>query len=272
MKTQELMELASLDALGLLEEPEREAFDRTFRAAPPALQAQIRREQARIAQDDSLLPIVDAPIGLKAMVMARWLEAMTARKRFLPPLLPSSGVSPFWRMGAISAVAASVVLAAAMLQIQTDFKRVVSASNQIEMSKAWTEAFGPTFSHAFYKFRHVGYQPADGKVSGDVVLLIDPEHRSDEEGNMVRVGELYVRNFPASAGAYQIALVDGKGDLVVSSNGDKMTVLTAFTCSTDNGSEVHLRITVKVEQIPTGYGLAIVGPGEGNPVLGRLML
>lgn len=272
MKTQELLELAALDALGLLEEPEREAFDRAFTAAAPALQAQIRREQARIAQDDSLLPSVDAPLGLKAKVMARWREAMSTRKRILPPLLPSSGVSPIWRMAAISAVAASIVLGVAMLQIQTDFKQVVSASKQIEWSKAWSQEFGANFDRAFFKYDHVKYQPASLQSGGEAVLLIDPERRRDEEGSNIRVGELYVRDFPASAGAYQIAIVDKDGKLVTSDNGDKMTVIGGFTCTAENGSKLNFRVTIKVEQLDPGYGLAIVGPGEGNPILGVLML
>jgi hypothetical protein len=272
MKSQELLALASLDALGLLEEPEREAFDRSFNAAPPALQAQIRREQARIAQDESLLPAVDPPIGLKAMVMARLREAMTARKRFLPPLLPSSGVSPFWRMGAISAIAASVVLAAAVLQVQRDFNRAVLASTQIEWSKSWVQEFGANFDRAFFDFQHVEYQPMAGKLSGDAVLLLDPEQREDEDGQQVRVGELYVRNFPLSAGVYQIALIDKEGNLVTSDNGDNITVLTGFTCSGDSSCKVNLRITMKIEQLDSGYGLAIVGPGENNPILGKLMM
>lgn len=272
MKTQELLALASLDALGLLEEPEREAFDRVFNAAPPALQSQIRREQARIAQDDSLLPAVEAPIGLKVVVMARWREAMTARKRFLPPLLPSSGVSPFWRMTAISAVAASIVLGFAIVQIQTDFKQAVSASNQIELSKAISDKYGPIFERAIFEYDCVKYQPASAKVSGNAAFYFDPERRSDEEGKQVRVGELFVRNFSASAGAYQIALVDKNGKLVTSDNGDKMIVISGFTSATDNGSILHLHITVKVEQLDPGYGLAIVGPGDDNPILGVLML
>ena len=45
MTLQELIELAILDAMGLLDEEERLAFEVAFRASAPAVQAQVRRER-----------------------------------------------------------------------------------------------------------------------------------------------------------------------------------------------------------------------------------
>ena len=59
MTTHELLELASLDALGLLDADERESFERAFRAAAPAVQAQIRREQLRAPRSAMNSPAVD---------------------------------------------------------------------------------------------------------------------------------------------------------------------------------------------------------------------
>ena len=83
MTTHELLELASLDAMGLLDPEEREAFELAFRAAAPALQAQIRREQLRLSYIDGILPVVEPPPGLRARVMAKVreaIESMTIRK------------------------------------------------------------------------------------------------------------------------------------------------------------------------------------------------
>src|SRR5262249_14914584 len=142
MKTQELLELAALDALGLLDEAEREAFDRAFRAAPPALQAQIRREQTRIAGDDSLLPKVETPMGLKARVLAAWREAVAAvsnrsRTRRLVgalTLMPNRGVNPWWRAGAIACAAASLVLAVGFFTIKHEFVTYTDATHQISQT------------------------------------------------------------------------------------------------------------------------------------------
>ena len=66
MTTRELLELASLDAMGLLDDNEHEAFEGAFRAAAPAVQRQVRREQERLTGDTSTLPDVDPPAELVA--------------------------------------------------------------------------------------------------------------------------------------------------------------------------------------------------------------
>ena len=76
MMTHELMEMASLDAMGLLDPTERETFELAFQAADPALQAQIRREQLRFSRMDDMLPKVSPPLGLRARVIAAVRGAM----------------------------------------------------------------------------------------------------------------------------------------------------------------------------------------------------
>jgi len=66
MNTYELLEAAQLDALGLLDDAERDAFDAAFFAASPDVQAQIRREQARLVRTDWLPSSeVEPSAGLK---------------------------------------------------------------------------------------------------------------------------------------------------------------------------------------------------------------
>ncbi|QYU70067.1 hypothetical protein J4558_08100 [Leptolyngbya sp. 15MV] len=50
MPFHDLLEMAVLDTLGLLDEQEQAAFEMAFRSAPPAVQAQVRREQTRFAK------------------------------------------------------------------------------------------------------------------------------------------------------------------------------------------------------------------------------
>src|SRR5438105_666068 len=104
MNTHDLLEMASLDAMGLLDPEEREAFERAFRAAPPPLQAQIRREQLRFSAADDILPQVEPPLGLRARVIAAVREAMQtmAGRRAAeaaPALRSATAVSRFWRVG-----------------------------------------------------------------------------------------------------------------------------------------------------------------------------
>ena len=51
MTTGEMLELAAVDALGLLDDAEREAFDAAFRRAPSAVRELVRAEQARVAAE-----------------------------------------------------------------------------------------------------------------------------------------------------------------------------------------------------------------------------
>lgn len=119
MNTQDLLEQASLDALGLLDEQERAAFETAFRAAPPAVQSQVRREQARFASSEAMLPRVDVPAGLKFRVMSAVREAIqsfnrveTARRVEHTPFLRSLmwNSTPLWRAACIGFATATVTL------------------------------------------------------------------------------------------------------------------------------------------------------------------
>ncbi len=56
MTREELIELAALDALGLLDEYESALFTRSFHHAPAAVQKEIKDLQAAVTADPSLLP------------------------------------------------------------------------------------------------------------------------------------------------------------------------------------------------------------------------
>ena len=66
MSIQQLIELAILDAMALLDHEEQDQFDAAFRASSPAVQSQVRREQTRLAVIETLLPDVTPPAGLRA--------------------------------------------------------------------------------------------------------------------------------------------------------------------------------------------------------------
>lgn len=280
MKTQELLELAALDALGLLDEHEHEAFDRAFRAASPALQAQIRSEQTRIAKDDSLLPEVDAPLGLKAKVLARWREAVAARRRFVPPLLPSSGVTPIWRMAAIGALAATMVMGVATLQIHSNFKQLAAAANDLKVSQAFSQEFGQSFEHVFMNpnVEKVSYRPVEG-FEGQVAMLLD---RTDAKPSIdnpevaTYTGHFYCRLFPESASNYQIVLVRKDGSIVTGNDG-KPRVIDTFAINNETGTKRQMKISITVEEVEQDYDLAIIHAdhfvaGNDPKIIGKLLL
>lgn len=134
MITRDLFELAHLDVLGLLDDDERREFEQAFREAPPALQAQIRREQLRVTDIDEWLPKAEAPASLKPRVMGAVREAIEAVRagegrravRAVGPfaLALQRNVSPLWR-------AAALGFAAATLFVGYQFLNSVSRFNQV---------------------------------------------------------------------------------------------------------------------------------------------
>lgn len=122
MNTLDLIELAVLDALGMLEPAEAEAFDAAFRAAAPAVQQRVRTEQARLANLESLLPDVSPDPAVRDLVLTAVREAMLAQAVAEAaesdedgPLVfrKSRGVNRGWRVGAIAAAAAAVAFGVA---------------------------------------------------------------------------------------------------------------------------------------------------------------
>lgn len=123
MNTLDLIELAVLDALGMLEKDEADAFDVAFRAAPPAVQQRVRSEQARLANLENLLPDVSPDPAVRDRVLTAVREAMLAQALTQAadsdddegPLAfrKSRGVNRAWRIGAIASAAAAVAFGVA---------------------------------------------------------------------------------------------------------------------------------------------------------------
>ena len=124
----ELLELAALDAFGLLDEYEGALYTQSFHHAPATVQDDIKRLQAQIASDESLLPIDEPDPALRNRVLAAVAKAIEADSSKLAPLatigrprrtapetaqrvLSASG--QFWR--AASFVLAGTLLAVAFL-------------------------------------------------------------------------------------------------------------------------------------------------------------
>ncbi len=210
MKTHEIFELASLDALGLLDEREREAFERAFRAAPPSVQAQVRREQARVANDDSLLPRVDAPAGLRARVLSAVKRAVAsgAERESMPYLRPSRGVNSIWRAAAVGCAAASIVFAFTTLQMKGEYDRLAKAQYSNEVLHELAAEFGASFPDTLsdHNTRFVQFAPDEGALRsglfrGKAVIVVNPDGQS---------ARLFGTNFDANAD-YALVVVGEDG-------------------------------------------------------------
>lgn len=213
MNTPELLELAALDTMGLLDAEERESFERAFRAAPPAVQAQIRREQLRISRMDELLPPVDPPLGLRARVLAAVREAivtvapikLAAQSSPAPALQPVRGVNRFWRAAAVGAMAAAVVLGFSTLRIRSDYQALEETMASNATSDLFLREFGPRFDAAFFdaSTKLVAFAPSTNSVrAGKAALLVDPVNRR---------AQLFTKDLPAGESQYELIVVSADG-------------------------------------------------------------
>lgn len=153
LTTRDLFEMASLDVLGLLDEDERRDFEQALRAASPAIQAQIRREQLRIASSDAHLPAIDAPPGLKLRVMDAVREAIVAvrageggehvRRKIGPFAIKlQRNVSPLWRAASIGFAVATVILAYSTLRVKQNYDDISNGLTTGQSMTELTNAYG----------------------------------------------------------------------------------------------------------------------------------
>lgn len=266
MKPHELLEMCSLDAMGLLDNDEREAFERAFRAAPPALQAQIRREQTRLASMDSLLPAVEPPLGLKAKVMAAVREAMqtmnTRGKAGAPmdvvaTIRPSMGVNRLWRVGALGAAAAAIALAFTTLQLKRDYEDISSTANSNKMIDVIREQFGPGFDRVMLaEDTTIVQMRSDAEASGQRtrptgLIFVD---RKASTARLVTQGL-------ASNEEYELTLVDKDGN----------TTKTVLSFRSSPAQMEYRTLTgISLENIAT---IALTRVGDATPLLvGRVTI
>ncbi|MBX3359598.1 MAG: hypothetical protein KF745_14360 [Phycisphaeraceae bacterium] len=249
MTTYELLEMATLDAMGLLDDEERESFERAFFAAAPAVQAQIRREQARLARNDAILPAGEPPAGLRARVLAAVRDAMqavsgrTIAGRISPAILPSRGVSPVWRAAAIGCVAASIVFGLTTAHMRSQFDNITKQLSLDLETAAWIRDWGPRFEQRLFDpgTRFVSFS---GEASGRAVLLMD---------NATGSGQLLFKDLPASEGTYSLAIVDSEGNPVG-------TAVLTFKSAGNKSFQPIKGLDLK--SIPEGCSLAILAPSE----------
>ncbi len=86
MTPRELLELASLDALGLLDTVEEAVYTRSFHDAPATIQDEVLRRQAEIANDLLLLPADEPEPNLRERVLKAVAAAVDRDELSLAPL------------------------------------------------------------------------------------------------------------------------------------------------------------------------------------------
>lgn len=258
MTTQEMIENAMLDALGLLSAEEQREFERAFWAADPAVQAHVRREQTRLSRIEALLPKIDPPADLRAAVIQAVRAAMVAqlaepeaeetRGRGPIPILSSLHVSPVWRAASLGFAAAAAVFGATTLFMWGKYTEVDSqlrnnAFNEVILAEASGHSRDITLRHDSVALLRA---TDDGAGHGEAKL-----HYHSESGEAV----LFFSDLPViDGGEYAVVLLGSDGE---------QAELHRFEST---GSQGRVILDLKPEH--DGQRLALVSmSGEREPLL-----
>ncbi|MBK7405551.1 MAG: hypothetical protein IPJ41_13200 [Phycisphaerales bacterium] len=256
----ELLENALLDAFSLLDEDEREAFDRAFAAAPPHIQAQIRLEQTRFAKMESLLPEVAPPASLRARVLDAIRAAAAERSvaeaalalrhpdtiARLPAMAHKRKVAAAWRALALACAAAAIVLGVTTVQLQRTLRNFDQRQDVLlEEIKA---KFGPNYL-------------VDALVDSSTQRITLASHDASQQARAQaavwynpdwRTAKLFGINLPAAKDdRYRLVVLDDQGN--------QLSVIAEFTFRSGLLNE-EVPVTVGI----SGENLAIVGDGDNG--------
>ena len=262
MTTRDLFEQASLDVLGLLDEDERREFDRALRAADPAVQAQIRREQLRMTDIDQWLPAVAPPAALKSRTLSAVSEAIVAvrqgrarehvRSKWGPfSLAMQRNVSPLWRaasLGLIGGVAAlGYVVSKLNDQVRTTAVMQRSGENVDELMKMGGGSFVRTMISPRFTVKFNAGENR-GRFESLATLYVGAND----------TGYLLV-DLPSLPGGYRLVAVDDDGKIG--------RTISAFEVS--GGRQV---IQVASNAIPMGSRLAILPASSADTLASAVLI
>jgi hypothetical protein len=261
MTTRELLEMAHLDALGMLDEQERDAFERAFRAAPDNVQRQVLREQTRLTADDRLLPDVLPEPGLRGRVLLAVREAMRAVAEKETPadvlarLAPAGlslrrNVSPLWRAACIGFATATVVLMAAGFSLQGEWVRARAAEQDAAFAYWINDKLGAQYADLMTSpnAQRLAFVPAQGVTQGKAAIYFDAESRT---------AFLMCNDIPVHAGEYRLALIGPDGQINE----------VATFAYTGGVMARHMEPVVLDQLASPGVSLAILQPRTATPLL-----
>jgi hypothetical protein len=249
MSLQELIELAILDAMGLLDEREQAGFEAAFRTASPVVQAQVRREQTRLSRIEALLPDVTPPAGLRAAV----IEAVRAqiasgtadqKELVLPYILKSRTVSPLWRASALGLAAAAVVFGITTFQWKHEYDHLQEVLRGDNVILALNNQFGASYVRDVLfapDTRRVVFKPVTPGFKGAASVFLHPEWKE---------AKFFAESMTTPEGRpYRLAVID-----------DEDHIVQVLDTITSDGRLFSKDIAIKTAQ----NHLAIVGPADAT--------
>lgn len=244
----DMLEMASLDALGLLDDDQRRAFDATFRSLPEPVRAHLRAEQARFAEMTSILPAVDPHPSLEASVIDTVLGEAAAESEILGRLgevgpvaaLTPPRVNRVWRAAAIASIAAAMAFGVTVVYLQASHRQQLTAVRTDQtfaiLTPLISQLASPTSDRIVFSAGE-----GQGIRSGAAVLFVDRETRK---------AQLACWNLPESSGQYSL--------VITGADGRPVSTVATFRAS---GSKADVSIP-KLE-MAQGQSLAIT-PASGS--------
>jgi hypothetical protein len=245
MTLQELLEHAHLDALGQLDEREQAAFEAAYTVAPLSVQAQIRREQARFATMEHLLPQVDPPAELRERVLSAVNAAMIAQNAGSDlGLRPARRVHRAWRAASIGLVTAMVFLGAAFVSVYSSYESMTRQFVNDSANAAFLERFERSYMGdvLFSASTQRVLFTANAGFNGKLAVWTDDKWDSSK---------LFCE-LPAVPGeTYRLVAVDDDGNIM-----QTVQIIAA------DGHHKSLSIS----KLSTGMRLALVSSPTGEPI------
>lgn len=157
---EELLRLAALDALGLLDQFEAEHYSRSFHHAPAAVQDEILALQATVVSDESFLSSDNPDPSLRERVLARVAMAIEEEAMRLAPIASigrraggagSEADRAFarsttrWRAASFAMAACLVVALLLFLDLNRDYKQLAQAALNKDTVDQLKILIGPDF-------------------------------------------------------------------------------------------------------------------------------
>jgi hypothetical protein len=227
----QLLELAVLDAYGLLEPIEEDLFNRSFHNATASIQEEIKRIQEDIALDDSLLPSDMPSPSLRKKVLHAVAETADSEAQRLAPLaligarasaaqanFGSSRAVTLWRTAAVVLFGVTVVLAIITLDVQ----RKANQNAQIALNSATNMELNELVGHKFSEFVGNPYcqvtrlEREDGNANGYLRIALN-----ERFGNGFVIGidlekdeEIIIQGTTSTGEVIELARITADGPIV----------------------------------------------------------
>ncbi len=193
MTRQELLEMAALDGLGLLDSYEAALYTRSFHHAPAAVQDEILRLQAEIASDETLLPDVEPEESLRERVLRKVAEAIEKVDAELAPLASigknrrtagdidrrssfrSSG--PFWRAAAFILTGSLAVTGYFLMNAQQGQEEIARLALINITSDQLIDKIGPGITDYLFdrNVERIVLNPVKANTKLEAVLFVNAE-------------------------------------------------------------------------------------------------